>query len=82
MHSAVLDFVPPSLHHPGRLSPQTLNLVEHDAYVLFPVLVQLGVQWVLGVPGVPELPAVAEALLVALAASQAPQGVALAIPVV
>ena len=81
MHSAVLDFVPPSLHHPGRLNPQTPNLAEHDADVLFPVLVQLGVQGVLGVPEVLELPGVVEALLVELVAIQAHQEVVQAIAV-
>ena len=71
--------MPPSLHHPGHLSPQTLTLAERDADVLFPVLVQLGVQGVLGVPEVLELPGVAEALPVALVAKQAHQGVVLAI---
>ena len=82
--------MPPNLHHPGHSNPEILNLAEHDAGALFPVLVQLGVQEVLGVlevqgvPGVVEVrgvPGVVEALLVELVANQAYQGVVLAIPV-
>ena len=81
MHLAVLDFVPPNQHHPVHLNPQTPSPAEDDADVLFPVLVQLGVQGVLGVPEALELPEVVEALLVTLVANQALQGVSLAIPV-
>ena len=78
MHSAVLDFVPPILHHPGHLKPRILNPAERDADVLFPVLVQLrdlGVPEVLGVQGVL---GVAEASPLDLVATPAHQGVVLA----
>ena len=73
--------MPPNLHHPDHWSPQTLNLAEHDADVLVPVLAELEDQGVLGAPEVKGVLWVVEASLLDLVAIQAHQEVFLAIPV-